>query len=100
MGRQSSIPDTTDRKAVTRVAVVSVDTRDPRVQEAVPGGRSTRGGRPPEPLEALIVEASTVEDSEATGQGREAAGVRSAPRGRFQLGALVGATPASRVCLT
>jgi hypothetical protein len=42
--KESSIPDTTDREAVTCAGVVSVDSRVVRDQVAFPGECSTRGG--------------------------------------------------------
>jgi len=62
----------TDRKAETCIVVVSEDIRVSRVQVAAQGEGSIRGGRPPEPVAALIVEVPIAEESVATGQGREA----------------------------
>ncbi len=77
--RFRSVPDATDSDAIWRVAGKPADTRVQREQAAGPSAQTIWGGRPPEPVSALIVEAPIAVAPEATGQSREAAGVRATP---------------------
>ena len=77
----SSIPDATDGKAGSKKAVESEATGIARIQIAEPSLRPGRRGAPPVADEVEIAEVPIVVASGATGQGREAAGIRPIPRG-------------------